>query len=198
LIVEDDIEMREALANLLLHSGYQVATYADGTIALNALLNEAFDLAIVDWILPGISGLELVRSVRQHPIDLPILLMTGRASLRDRVAGLDIGADDYLVKPFAMAELEARVRALLRRRPTPRTALLKLGPLTWVPGEPRMDFGGTAVNLSAKELALLEALTVRPGRPVSKEVIAGRLAHGGSRPSDTAIEICVHRLRRRL
>jgi two-component system OmpR family response regulator len=114
------------------------------------------------------------------------------------VSGLDAGADDYLVKPFEMPELEARVRALLRRHRSDREAEIRVGPLVLVPGEPRVSLGGTSVDLPASEMALLETLATRLGRVVSKEAIADRLNRGGNPPSDTAIEICVHRLRRRI
>src|SRR5262249_11757300 len=115
LIVEDDIELRQALEALLRASGYDVTACAKGTLAYAALLKERFDLAIIDWMLPDKSGVDVVRELRQQSMEVPVLILTARGALADRVTGLDAGADDYLVKPFQMAELEARVRALLRR-----------------------------------------------------------------------------------
>ena len=198
LIVEDDRQLREALTDLLRQSGFEVDAFADGNLAFNVLLSRDYDLAIVDLGLPGMDGLALVRSLRRQLRGLPILVVTARDALEDRVSGLDAGADDYLVKPFELQELEARVRALLRRQRADRNAQIRIGALVLTPGEPRVSLGGVAVDLPASEFALLEALAVRAGRVVRREDLADRLARGTEPPSDTAIEVCVHRLRRRL
>jgi DNA-binding response OmpR family regulator len=198
LIVEDDRELRTALTALLKQSGYEVDALSDGREALNSLLARDYDLAIIDLMLPGMSGLALVRSLRRQLCGLPILIVTARDSLEDRVSGLDAGADDYLVKPFEMPELEARVRALLRRQRADRDPEIRIGALVLVPGQPRVTLGDASVDLPAGEMALLETLATRVGKVVSKQAIADRLSRGGDPPSDTAIEICVHRLRRRL
>jgi DNA-binding response OmpR family regulator len=129
---------------------------------------------------------------------LPILVVTARDALEDRVSGLNAGADDYLVKPFELQELEARVRALLRRQHADRNAQIRIGALVLTPGQPRVLLGGVSVDLPASEFALLEALAIRAGRVVRREDLADRLGRGGEPPSDTAIDLCVHRLRRRL
>ena len=198
LIVEDDRQLREALTDLLRQSGFEVDAFAAGDQAFNALLSRDYDLAIVDLGLPGMDGLALVRSLRRQLRGLPILVVTARDALEDRVSGLDAGADDYLVKPFELQELEARVRALLRRQRADRNAQIRIGALVLTPGEPRVSLGGVAVDLPASEFALLEALAVRAGSVVRREDLADRLARGTEPPSDTAIEVCVHRLRRRL
>ncbi len=198
LIVEDDQQLSEALGALLRQSGYEVDAHSDGRTALNALLASDYDLAVIDLMLPGMNGVALVRSLRKQNRGLPILIITARDSIEDRVGGLDAGADDYLVKPFEMPELEARIRALLRRQRADRDSEIRVGSLTMVPGQPRVSLGGTNVDLPASELALLETLATRLGRVVSKQTIAERLSRGGNPPSDTAIEVCVHRLRRRL
>jgi two-component system, OmpR family, response regulator len=198
LIVEDDRQLREALTDLLRQSGFEVDAFADGDQAFNALLSRDYDLAIVDLGLPGMDGLALVRSLRRQLRGLPILVVTARDALEDRVSGLDAGADDYLVKPFDLQELEARVRALLRRHRADRNAQIRIGALVLTPGEPRVMLGGCAVDLPASEFALLEALATRAGRVVRRDDLADRLGRGTEPPSDTAIEVCVHRLRRRL
>ncbi len=198
MIVEDDAEMREALSALLLQAGYEVDACGDGRQAFASLRARDHDLAIIDLALPGMSGLALVRALRREHCGVPVLVITARDTVDDRVSGLDAGADDYLVKPFEMPELEARVRALLRRQRTDRGAEIRVGPLTLVPGQPRVTLGDSTFDLSASETALLEALATRVGRVVSKQTLADRLTRGGNPPSDTAIEICVHRLRRRL
>ena len=198
LIVEDDAALREALTALLRQSGYEVVSVSSASAALQALGKDTFHVAVIDWILPGMSGLELVKQVQRLPKPTPILMVTAREALSDRVAGLDAGADDYLVKPFKMPELEARVRALVRRSQRGQPTTVIFGPLTLSPGNPRVDFSGTNVDLPSGEFTLLEALALNEGRPLSKEKIAAQLARDGEFPTDTAIEVCVHRLRRRL
>src|SRR6185437_6171903 len=156
--------------------GYEVDAHVDGRIATNTLMSKEYDLAIVDLMVPGVSGLALVRTLRRQLSGLPILIVTARDSLEDRVSGLDAGADDYLVKPFEMPELEARVRALLRRNRGDREAEIRVGPLILVAGQPRVILGETSFDLPASEMALLETLAIRAGRVVSKQAIADRLS----------------------
>ena len=198
LIVEDDADVRAALSDALRHSDFVVDALSDGQQAFNALLTNEYDLAIIDIGLPSMDGLSLVRNARRKSRGLPILIVTARDALDDRVAGLDAGADDYLVKPFELAELEARVRALLRRHRSDRSETITVGALTLTPGQPRILLDGAPVDLTANEFALLEILALRNGRVVRRDEIAHRLARGGEPTSDSAIDVCVHRLRRRL
>ena len=161
LIVEDDRQLREALTDLLRQSGFEVDAFGDGDAAFNALLSHDYDIAVIDLGLPGMDGLTLVRNLRRQQRGLPILVVTARDALEDRVSGLDAGADDYLVKPFALQELEARVRALLRRQRADRNAQIRIGALALTPGQPRIMLGGVPVDLRASEFALLEALATR-------------------------------------
>lgn len=198
LLVEDDRALCDGLADLLRHAGHDVKTSQDGRHALALMLQTDFDLAIVDLGLPGLDGLEVIRAIRDRHIGLPVLVITARGSLNERIDGLDAGADDYLIKPFEIPEFEARVRALLRRHRDSRAAEVRIGSLVFVPGNPQVTLGDTKVELSPSELALLELLTHRQGRIISKDKIANRLDRGDDPPTDTAIEICVHRLRRKL
>ena len=198
LLVEDDAALREGIADLLHQAGHEVVSSGDGRDALARLVDSDFDVAIVDLGLPGMDGIELLRALRRRQIGLPVLVITARDSLHERITGLDAGADDYLVKPFEMAEFEARVRALLRRQRADRGAEIRVGALRFTPGQPQVTVGDMTVELGPTELTLLELLARHPGRIVSKDKIAGRIARGGERPSDTAIEVSVHRLRRKL
>lgn len=198
LIAEDDTALRQVLVDLLKQSGYEVEGVSDGTAALSALLSGAFDLGIIDIGLPGIDGVAVVRSLRERSHSLPLLIITARDAVNDRVGGLDAGADDYMTKPFELQELQARVRALLRRHRSQPGTEVHVGPLRLRLGEPRVGLGGDLVHVPAGEFALLETLALQAGHVVSRERIAARLTRGDVPPSDAAIEVCVHRLRRRL
>ena len=198
LIIEDDTELRSALHTLLSQRGYAVESLENGREGLNALLTQEYDLAIVDLTLPELDGIALIRALRKQQRGVPILIITARDAVDDRVAGLDAGADDYLVKPFEMQELEARARALVRRNRADRAQAIHVGPLELTMGQPRILLSGVPVDLTAREYALLELLAVRAGRVVNKDLIANRLARAGEALSDTAIEVAIHRLRRRL
>jgi len=198
IIIEDDAALRAALGTLLSQKGYTVDAVANGRDGLNAILTQEYDLAIVDLGLPEMDGLTVIRALRKQQRGLPILIITARDAVEDRVAGLDAGADDYLIKPFEMQELEARARALVRRSRADRAQAIRIGPLELTMGQPRILLSGVPVDLTAREFALLELLAVRAGRVVNKDLIANRLARSGEALSDTAIEVAVHRLRRRL
>ena len=197
-IIEDDLELRHSLTTLMRQKGYVVDASDNGRDGLNSLLAQDYDLAIVDLGLPDTDGLTLIRTLRRQQRGLPILVITALDAVEHRVAGLDAGADDYLVKPFEMPELDARVRALVRRSRADRAQAVRIGPLELTMGQPRIMLSGTPVDLTAREFALLELLALRAGRVVNKDLIASSLSRAGEALSDTAIEVAVHRLRRRL
>lgn len=177
LIVEDNRSLREGLGlNLRLH-GYQTMTAADGETGLHLAFRRRPDLIVLDLMLPDISGLDLLRDLRRHGEDMPVLILSARSSTTDKVAGLDIGADDYLAKPFDLPELIARVGAMLRRRREAReqAPVLRFGVLTIDPGARRITVQGRAVDLSAREFDLLYLLAAAPGVVFSREKILARI-----------------------
>jgi DNA-binding response OmpR family regulator len=198
LLLEDDQALRFGLADVLRQEGHDVMACADGRQAMTLLSERPFDLAIIDIGVPVVDGLEVIRTLRQRQMGLPVLIITARDSLNERVAGLDSGADDYLIKPFEIPEFEARVRALLRRHRAGREAEIHIGALAFTPGNPQVHIGDASIDLPASELTLLELLTYQPGRSVSKDKIAQRFTRDGGAPSNNAIEISMHRLRRKL
>jgi two-component system OmpR family response regulator len=198
LVVEDDPVLGDGLSRSLRHAGYAVDTAQDGKLADDLLSVHAFDLVVLDLGLPGLDGLEVLRRMRRRPSAAPVLILTARDAVEDRVAGLDLGADDYMVKPFNLAELEARVRALVRRAQSATTARITHGALTLDTAARRAFVGDDALELSAREVALLEALLLSTGRVVSKDQLADRLYGVSDEVGPNAIEVFVHRLRRKI
>jgi two-component system OmpR family response regulator len=170
----------------------------DGEAADAALSTSQFDLLVLDIGLPRLNGFEVLRRLRARNNALPVLILTALDGVNDRVRGLDLGADDYLAKPFALAELEARVRALTRRGHNSSNATLKHGDLTYDTVGKVAEIRGEMLDLSARELALLEIFLQRPGRMVSKEQIVDLLCQWGEEVSTNAIEVYIHRLRKKL
>jgi two-component system OmpR family response regulator len=198
LVVEDDSVLRDGLTRSLRNAGYAVETADDGKVADQMLSVHSFDLVVLDLGLPGLDGLEVLRRLRRRASTFPVLILTARDSVTDRVNGLDVGADDYLVKPFELAELEARVRALMRRAQSVATARINHGALTLDTAARRAFVGEDALDLSAREVALLEALLLSAGRVVSKDQLADRLYGVADEVGPNAIEVFVHRLRRKI
>jgi two-component system OmpR family response regulator len=168
LIVEDDLRMAELLQRGLAAEGMSVRVERTGQDGLSAAQEAEFDAAVLDVMLPDVDGFEICRRLRGAGVWTPVLLLTARAEIEDRVAGLDGGADDYLAKPFAFDELLARLRALARRGPVERPAVLTVGDLRLDPAGHEVWRGETPIDLSARELALLETFMRRPGRVLSR------------------------------
>jgi two-component system OmpR family response regulator len=197
LLVEDDKVLADALSRTLVQSAHAVDIVASGDDADHAIALGIYDLAILDIGLPGLNGLDVLRRLRARKSMLPVLILTALDTLEDRVRGLDLGADDYLAKPFDLPELEARVRALLRRS-TNSTPFLEHGPLRFDTVGRRVYCDKRPLDLSPRELALLEILLMRAGRVVSKAQMVNHLYGFGDDVADNAIEVNVYRLRRKL
>lgn len=201
LIVEDDRLLADGLARSLRQAGFATDTATDGESADHMLITQVYDLVILDLGLPKFDGLEVLRRLRRRQnrsATVPVLILTARDTLDDRVKGLDLGADDYLAKPFELPELEARVRALVRRGKFGSSARLTYGRLTFDSVDRQVLIDDAPLELSARELSVLESLLVRPGRVVSKEQIADQLTGWGEEVGANAIEVYVHRLRKKL
>ncbi len=198
LVVEDDSVLAAALTRALNQSAYAVDLVVDGEAANRALGTTSYDLVVLDVALPKIDGLSVLRRLRDRRTQTPVLILTARDTLEDRVTGLDSGADDYLTKPFDLPEFEARVRALIRRgHNTPGTSMVH-GRLRLDVAARRLFHDDQAIEMSARELALTELLLARQGRVVSKEQIIDHLFGFGDDVGSNAIEVYVHRVRKKL
>jgi len=197
LVAEDDADLADGLAYSLRQAGYAVDCVNSGAEADRALASGTFDLLILDLGLPKMGGLEVLRRLRARQSSLPVLILTAMDAVDDRVRGLDLGADDYLAKPFVLAELEARVRALTRRGQS-GSPLLCHGALSYDTVGKVVRIQGETVELSAREHALLEILLQRPGSMVSKEHLVDHVCEWGEEVSTNAIEVYIHRLRKKL
>ncbi|MBY4598074.1 response regulator transcription factor [Ottowia caeni] len=199
LIAEDDQVLADGLLRSLRQAGAAVDHVVSGTEADAALLtNSEFDLLILDLGLPKMHGLEVLKKLRARGQTLPVLILTAADSVEERVKGLDYGADDYMAKPFALSELEARVRALTRRGMGAAISTIKHGPLEYDQAGRVASIEGKLLDLSARELGLLEVLLQRSGRLVSKEQLVDRLCEWGEEVSNNAIEVYIHRLRKKI
>ncbi|MGE5130017.1 MAG: response regulator [Sphingomonadaceae bacterium] len=198
LVVEDDLVLAAALTRALTQSAYAVDHVATGEDANSALASDSYDLVVLDLALPGVDGLRVLRRLRDRRSRIPVLVLSARDALEDRVAGLDEGADDYLTKPFDLPEFEARVRALLRRGQYQAGDSLTHGRLRLDLAARRVFHGDQPVELSARELGVIELLMARQGRVVTKEQLVDRLFGWGEDVSSNAIEVYVHRVRKKL
>ena len=198
LLVEDDEDLGEGIRVALKPEGYTVDWVRDGTSGLHALGQESFDIAILDLGLPRMDGLEVLRSLRRAANAVPVLVLTARDATTDRIAGLDAGADDYLVKPFEVDELKARLRALLRRslnRPQPA---LEYRDVRLDPVSQQVSFQGRPVALQRKEFLLLHQLLSQPGRVFTREKLEQALYGWDEVAESNAIDVHIHHLRRKL
>lgn len=199
LIAEDDSVLADGLSRALRANGYAVDWVGSGEQADAALsAQQAYDLVILDLGLPELPGLEVLRRLRARRSLVPVLILTAADSVEQRVKGLDVGADDYMAKPFALSELEARVRALVRRSMGSGSSRVQLGALVFEQTSRTAELAGQTLELSARETGLLEVLLQRAGRLVSKEQIVDHLCEWGDEVSTNAIEVYMHRLRKKL
>jgi two-component system, OmpR family, response regulator len=198
LIVEDDPLLADGLMRSLRQSDFAIDCVHDGEQADHVLTAQTYDLVILDLGLPKLDGFEVLRRLRRRSGTVPVLVLTARDALADRVKGLDLGADDYLTKPFELPELEARVRALIRRGQSGGSSVLTHGPLTLDLGGRRATLAGAPLELSARELGVLEVLMLRTGRVVNKEQLAEQLYGWEDEVGSNAIEVYVHRLRKKV
>jgi DNA-binding response OmpR family regulator len=200
LVVEDEAKVARALEEGLVHEGYDVAIVGSGEEGYYRLNADPFDLVVLDLMLPGRDGLEILATLRARDRGLPVLVLTARDTVQDRVRGLDAGADDYLVKPFAFPELSARIRALLRRGRVEPALQLRLADLELDVPARRVCRGGRIVELTAREFDLLEYLMRHKERVISREMLARDVWKETSRatPLDNVIDVHIARLRRKV
>lgn len=199
LVTEDDSTLAEALQFSLSQSGYAVDWVANGMAADEALKDDVFGLLILDLGLPKLDGFEVLRRLRRRNAALPVLILSGRERDEEKVMGLDLGADDYLVKPFSLSELQARVRALLRRgRQGGSAPMIQYGGLGFDTVARTASLDGKTLTLSLHEVGVLEVLLSRFGRVVSKEQLVEQLYSYDKEVSHNAIEVYVHRLRKKI
>jgi len=197
LLVEDDRALGEGIRTALKPEGYTVDWLQDGASALHALNHESFELVILDLGLPRLDGLELLKRLRAAGNPVPVLVLTARDATSDRIAGLDAGADDYLVKPFDVAELKARLRALLRRsfnRPEP---VLEYRGILLDPVNQQVSYQGTPINLPRKEFVLLHELLAQPGRVLTRDRLQQVLYGWDEEVESNALEVHIHHLRKK-
>lgn len=198
LLIEDDAMIGKAVRDGLVRAGFTVDWVTDGRSAELALANGVYDLAILDLGLPRKDGMAILSSLRSKGNSIPVLIATARDTVSDRIAGLEAGADDYVLKPFDLGELVARVRALLRRHAGSGAPVLKCGSLTLDPVRKLVFRSGEPIEVSAKEFAVLEALMQRPGTFLTRQQLEESVYGWGEEIGSNAIEVHLHHLRKKL
>ena len=198
LLVEDNRSLANWTAKALRHSGMIVDCMDDGVAADHILATQDYDIVLLDLTLPRMDGLAVLRNLRARGSHVPVLVLTAKSHIEDRVHGLDAGADDYLAKPYALSELEARIRALTRRSQGAARNETAVGSLSYESGGRTFRVGGESLELTPRERAVLELLVTRAGTPVSKQVLSDHIAGLDASVSIEAIEVYIHRLRKKL
>ena len=199
LIAEDDEVLADGLYHSMRQSGYAVDCVKDGQAAKLILSGvQPYDLVILDLALPKVDGFSVLRGLREQNCKVPVIILTARDDESDRVKGLDLGADDYMIKPFSLPELEARVRALIRRGQCGLNPVYNCGTLTFNSVARCATINGVILELTTRELSVLEALMLRSGRVISKEHLLERVYSYSEEASNNAIEVYIHRLRKKI
>lgn len=198
LLVEDDPALGEGVRTGLRQEGYTIDWLQDGASALHALQTEEFDLVVLDLGLPRLDGIELLKRLRGGGASLPVLILTARDATEDRIAGLDAGADDYLVKPFDLNELKARLRALLRRSTGRATVLIEHAGITLDPSSQQVTYNGQTVVLTPKEYLLLHELLAQPGKVFTRERLTQLLYGWEEEAESNTLEVHIYHLRKKL
>lgn len=198
LLVEDDQILGDGLRAGLHQKGYTVDWLKDGQEAENALLKEPFDLVVLDLALPHLSGQEIIKNVRSKGVSTPIVVLTARSDMEQRISALDAGADDYMTKPFDLNELAARLRSVVRRSSGRAETIIHYGPLSLDPSSHMLYRKGKQVNVSPKEFALLHKLLENMGRVISREQLAQTLYGWDNEIDSNAVEVHIHNLRKKM
>jgi DNA-binding response OmpR family regulator len=198
LIVEDNRRLNDSLKMSLVEDGYAVDAAFDGEDGEDLAALTPYDAIILDLMLPKKDGISICRDLRKNKINTPILMLTARDTVEDRVLGLDSGADDYLIKPFALTELRARLRALLRRDAPDRSAVLTAADLTLDPANHRVERGQRIIDLTAKEFALLEYFMRNPGRLITRKMAEDHIWNYDFDGTSNVVDVYIRRLRRKI
>ncbi|PIT07316.1 DNA-binding response regulator [Snodgrassella alvi] len=198
LLLEDDKMIAEALSDMLHGAGFAVDCVTDGLAAESALQPDIYDIALLDIGVPKQDGLSVLRHLRNKNSDLPVILITARDTVEERINGLDSGADDYVIKPFASAELLARIRALLRRHCGHASPVLSNGTITLNPATREVSANGVVTRLSAREYALLYSLLLQPGTILSRQELEEKIYGWNEEVESNAVEVVIHGIRKKL
>ena len=198
LIAEDERDLNRLIVKVLEKEGYGVDACFDGKEALYYLENTEYDAAVLDIMMPGMDGLEVLRAARKKGLDLPIMFLTARDSIADRVTGLDTGADDYLIKPFDFYELLARIRSMTRKRSSHTSSVLTVGDLTLDTGSHTARRGDRVIDLSAREYAILEYLCMNPGIVLSREKIENHIWNYDYSGGTNVVDVYISYLRKKI